>query len=80
MNGNNNPNNSNMPNLDVVKGLLAIIFGIVLVVLSFRVVLSVICLVAGGMMVYYGLIILNMKQAVNYINQVMAQIRRIFLR
>lgn len=78
MDGNNN--NGNMPDLNVLKGSLAVIFGIVLIVLSFKVVLCVLSLIAGLGLIYAGLVLLNMQQAVSFIDSVVNQFKRLFTR
>jgi len=75
----NNPeggNRSNMPNMKVVKGLLAILLGIILIVSASRIVLHIVLFATGIMLTYYGLVILNMKQATDYIDHVIGKIRQ----
>jgi len=76
MNGNND--GSKMPNMNVIKGLLSIIFGVMFVVFAYKIILNVIFFVTGMMLVYYGLAVLNMKQATDYVDQIVNRIRRLF--
>ncbi len=70
-------NNGNMPDLNVLKGALAIIFGIVLIVFSFEVILKVLLLAAGLALIYIGLVLLNMHQAVTLVDTAINYFKRI---
>lgn len=74
MDGNNN---GSMPDLNVLKGALAVIFGIVLIVVSFEVILKVLCLIAGIALIYVGLVLLNMRQAIGFVDVIMERIKRL---
>ena len=67
-----------IPNLSVVKGLLSIILGVMFVVFSFRIILNFIFLVLGSMLIYYGLAVLKMKKATDYIDNIVGRIRNLF--
>ena len=73
MDGNNN---GNMPDLNVLKGALAVIFGIVLIVLSFGVILRVLSLIAGIALIYIGLVLLNMQPAIAILDAFMDRAKR----
>lgn len=77
---NNNEGNgdSKMPNMNVVKGLLAIIFGVMFMVFAYKIILNIIFFVAGLMLIYYGLLILNMKHVLDYVDQLVNKIKRLF--
>jgi len=78
-NSNNNSNNSNsgshIPNMNVVKGLLAIIFGLGFIMLAAKIIANVIFFVGGVCLVYYGLRVLNMRQATDYVDRIFAKIK-----
>lgn len=78
MNGmNNGQGNNQWPNMDVVKGLLALIFGCMFMVLAYRIILNVILFSAGLLLVYYGLLLLKMKQAIDFADQLGQKIKRL---
>ncbi|MBX9831389.1 hypothetical protein K2X40_05500 [Candidatus Babeliales bacterium] len=70
--------NMNMPNLGVVKGLLAVIGGVVLVFFAFKMIFQIACFVTGFLLIYYGLALLNIKQATDYIDFFLVKIRKLF--
>ncbi len=70
--------NMNTPNLEIVKGLLAVIGGVVLVFFAFKMIFQIVCFVTGFLLIYYGLAILNIKQATDYIDQFLAKVKSIF--
>ena len=72
-----NDKNGNIPDLNVVKGILAIIFGAIFIGLAYRIILSIILFVTGLMLIYYGLAILNVKKVTECIDQVIAQVKRL---
>lgn len=72
------PSGDPMPNMNVVKGLLAIIFGLMFVVFAAKIILNIIFFIAGVALVYYGLRVLNLRQATDYIEKVFAQLKRMF--
>ena len=83
MNGENRPpeapqGKSNIPNLNVIKGLLAIIFGLAFMVWAYKIIFNMALFVVGGMLIYYGLVILKIKQVTDLIDQMVAKVKRIF--
>ena len=67
-----------MPNMDVLKGLLAIVFGLMFVVFAAKIILNVIFFIAGIALVYYGLRVLNLRQATDYVDRIFARIKQFF--
>ncbi len=65
-----------IPNLDTVKGILALVFGLLLLGVAFKIILHVVLFVTGFMLIYYGLAVLKIKQATDYIDIVIAKIKR----
>ncbi len=72
----NNCSNNNVPNMnmDVVKGALSIIFGLMFVVFAIKIILKVVFFVAGLLLLYYGLCILKLHQATSLIDGLVARI------
>ena len=65
-----------VPNAGTVKGILAIIFGTLLIILAHNIVLKMIFFICGCLFVYYGLVVLKVKQVTDYIDTVVEKIRR----
>ena len=78
MSGSNNQNNDNMPNVNVIKGLLAVVFGLMFIVFAAKIILNIVFFVAGIGLIYYGLRVLDMKQATEYLDKFFEKIRNIF--
>jgi hypothetical protein len=57
--------NKNLPDLAVVKGLLATTLGAILVLAAYKIILQAIFFVTGIFLVYYGLSMLNVP-AINH--------------
>lgn len=57
-------NGSQIPNMNVVKGLLAVAFGVIFIIFAYSIVLRMFFFLSGILLVYYGLQLLNL-QAVN---------------
>lgn len=51
--------NKNLPDLTVVKGLLATTLGTILILAAYKIILQAIFFSAGILLVYYGLSMLN---------------------
>ncbi len=67
-----------MPNSETLKGLGAIIAGVILVVwASFIIVPLMVCLL-GFMLIYYGLGVLKMHKAKAYCDKICGKIKHIF--
>jgi len=50
---------NNLPNMTVVKGLIAILLGLILIMMSYRVIVRMLFFLGGILLIYYGLQILN---------------------
>ena len=74
---NNGNDKITSPNFNTLKGTLAIIFGVMFIVLAYKIVLNIIFFAAGLMLVYYGLMILNVKQATDYIDKAVGKIKKL---
>lgn len=75
---NNQNSNSNMPNMNVMKGLLAVIFGLMFIVFAAKIILNIIFFIAGIGLIYYGLRVLDMRQATEYLDKIFEKVRNIF--
>jgi len=69
--------NNNMPNMKMIKGLLAVIFGIICIMLAYKVVVSILFFILGFGLVYYGLTMLGMQQATNFIEDTLRKLRKL---
>lgn len=72
------PKSPNVPNLNVIKGLLAIIFGLAFMIWAYKIIFNVIIFVIGAILIYYGLVILRVKQVTNLIDQMIGKIKKLF--
>lgn len=59
----------------MVKGLGALIVGILLILCSFKMILHILLFIGGAFLIYYGLVILQIKQATDYINFVIDKLK-----
>jgi hypothetical protein len=57
--------NKNLPDLTVVKGMLATTLGAILVLAAYKIILEAILFVTGIFLIYYGLSMLNVP-AINH--------------
>jgi len=78
MNG-NEPGKNGGKKFDIrfIKGLIAITLGVILIVLSHKVILWMICFVGGLLLVYAGLVMLELSHAVNAVDSVIARIKKL---
>lgn len=53
-------NNFKIPNVDAIKGILAVFFGCMLVILAYSIILRMIYFIGGLLLIYYGLQKLNL--------------------
>jgi hypothetical protein len=60
-----------------IKGILAIVFGLFLVILAHKIILRMIFFTCGILFIYYGLIMLKIKQATSYIDRIVNKIRKL---
>lgn len=51
-----------MPNLSVVKGILAIVFGCMFIIMSYSIIIRMTLFTAGLFLIYYGIKMLNVPQ------------------
>ncbi|MFH1831187.1 MAG: hypothetical protein ABH827_00120 [bacterium] len=70
-------NKPSIPNLNIIKGILAIIFGLVFVIWAYKIIFDMILFIAGAMLIYYGLVILKVKPITDVIDHVAAKIKNI---
>ena len=59
----------------MLQGLLAFIFGVILIVMSYKIILNMLFFIAGAMFVYYGLVLLKIDNATRFIDSCMQKIR-----
>jgi len=68
-----------LPNADTIKGLVAIVVGIVLLVAtSYKLLLSVAFFCCGVVLTYRGLQWLKLKQATDFIDTVVGSLKKVF--
>ena len=60
-----------------VKGILAIVFGLFLVVLAHKIILRMIFFTSGILFIYYGLVTLKIKQATGLSDRIVNKIRHL---
>jgi len=79
MNGNDpKPSGQEIPNIKAIKGLLSVIFGLVLIIFASSIVLQITLFMTGAFLIYYGLVLLEMKQAVSYLDRIINTIKSFF--
>ena len=79
MNGNNTkPPRGEIPNIKAIKGLLAVILGTVLIIFASSIVLQITLFMTGVFLIYYGLVLLEMEQAVSYLDKIINAIKSFF--
>ena len=66
----------NMPNMSALKGLLAIIFGIIGIVLAYKIIISVMLFFAGFILLYYGIGVLKLTAVTKSIDDIIQKIRK----
>jgi hypothetical protein len=64
-----------LPNMKVVKGLLAVFLGVLCLMLAHKVIVSMMVFIAGLGLVYYGLVMLNMTQVTNFLDMCLAKVK-----
>jgi hypothetical protein len=65
----------NMPNMSALKGLLSIIFGIIGIVLAYKIIISVMLFIAGFILLYYGIGLLKLTAVTKGIDDIIQKIR-----
>jgi hypothetical protein len=60
----------NMPNMRVVKGLLATSLGVIFMLYAYKMIIHVILFTTGALLVYYGLLMLNIPVVTNVLHKV----------
>ena len=63
---------------DNLAGLLAIIAGSVLLVITYRIILNIIIFSAGAMLVYFGFARLQIKQVTEFMDKIREKLRKLF--
>ena len=61
--------------LSLIKGLIALIFGISLIYLSHKLIINIIVFSAGLLLIYYGLIMLKLRKITDFIDGIVARLR-----
>jgi len=62
--------------ISLIKGFLALLFGIALLYRSHRVFINFIVFSCGLMLVYYGLVELKLRKITDFIDKMIAKLRR----
>jgi len=71
-------NNNGKKNFDMrfIKGLAAVTLGVILIIMSYKVILWMVCFMSGLFLIYAGLIWLDLTPAVRSIDQVIEKIKK----
>ena len=71
-------NGKDLPNMNVVKGLLAITFGLIFVMFAYNIILRMIFFTCGLGLLYYGFKVLDLPALKHFFTTVQAQIKKLF--
>ncbi len=63
---------------DNLTGLLAIIAGLILLVITYKIILNLIVFSCGAMLVYFGFARLKIKQVTDFMDKIRDWLRKIF--
>jgi len=74
---NKNPLDNKKFGLDFLKGLIAVTLGVILVILSHKVILWMICFLVGLVLIYAGLVMLGLGKVVGFVDSTIAKIRKL---
>lgn len=58
-----------------IKGFLALLFGILLIYLSHKVIINLIVFLGGMMLIYYGLVALKLRRITDVIDKLLRKIK-----
>lgn len=64
-----------LPNMQVIKGLIAVFLGVLCLMLAHKVIVSMMVFIAGLVLVYYGLVMLKMTQVTNFLDKCLEKIK-----
>ncbi len=67
-----------IPMQTLVRGILALFFGLLFVGFAYRIVLRMIFFGAGVSLIYYGFRVLGVTQVTDYIDMLIARLRKAF--
>lgn len=62
----------------LIRGILALFFGLLFVGFAYRIVLYMISFGAGMSLIYYGFRVLGVTQVTDYIDMVIAKVKKVF--
>jgi hypothetical protein len=62
--------------LSLIKGLVALIFGISLVYLSHKLIINLIVFSGGMLLIYYGLVELKLRKITDFIDGLVSKLKR----
>ena len=71
-------NGKELPNMTVVKGLLAITFGLVLIMFAYNIILRMVFFVCGLGLLYYGFKTLDLPALKTFFETLQVQIKKLF--
>ena len=63
--------------INFIKGVVAITLGVILIILSHKVILWMICFLAGLLLVYAGMVMLGLERIVGIVDAVIAKIKKL---
>ncbi len=69
--------NKNLPDMTVIKGIIAVCLGIILIICSYSIMLRMLCFVAGALLVYYGVCLLNIPAINNALSYIKTHIQKV---
>ena len=71
-------NGKELPNMTVIRGLLAVTFGLVLIMFAYNIILRMIFFVSGMALLYYGFKTLELPALKTFFATMQTQIRKFF--
>ncbi len=74
----NNKKPTGMPDLRIVKGLIAVMLGIICIMLAHSIIIKMVCFIVGLFLIYYGLSILNIQVLQQGMNTIKSYCQRFF--
>jgi hypothetical protein len=65
-----------MPNMKIIKGIIATALGVIFMLYAYKMIVHVILFTAGALLVYYGLLMLNIP----VVTKVLHQVKNVFMK
>jgi len=77
-NGSCNKNCCNIPSTTLIRGIVALCFGLFFLALAYRIILRVIFFIVGLSLIYYGFRVLGCTQVTEAVENLIIRIRKLF--